>query len=99
MPINDSDKISVDDEKLCWSSLSMLSYFMKNSKSDIANATQELYKGVDGVNPAAFLKMHHLINYVLCTMNLGLKLSQTETRKNHGILFMLAIVILQAIQL
>ena len=49
-------------------------YLMKHSRHDIANATQELSKVMDGASPAAFLKMHCVNKYVLNTSNLGLKI-------------------------
>ena len=53
----------------------------KCSRPDIGNATWELSKVIDGANKAVFLKMHHVIKYVLATKNLGLKLDPNGNEK------------------
>ena len=76
----------------------MLLYFMKHSRPDIANATGQLSKIMVGANQASFPEMHQVINYVLNTRSLGLKLEQKKTRRNPGSLFVSVIVTMQEIQ-
>ena len=52
----------------------ILLYLVKHSCPDLANATRELSKANDGVNPAAYKELLHLINYVLDMKDLGLKI-------------------------
>ena len=52
----------------------MLSYLIKLSRPDIANATFRLSKVVDDANPAAFLEILHVNKYVLGISNLLLKI-------------------------
>ena len=80
-PINDSDKISIKDQKLCWSEIGIMLYFVKHSKPDIAYAIWELYKVIHGVNPATFLKIHSVVKYALDTRNLGLKIELNRNKK------------------
>ena len=59
----------------------MLLYLDNHSRPDISNATQELSRDMDGVNQAAFLKMHHVIKYVLNTRNNKLELEPSMNEK------------------
>ena len=53
----------------------------KDSRPDIANATWELSKVMDGTNTAALFEMHHVIKYVVGTRNLMLRIEQNKNRK------------------
>ena len=85
-PIDDSDESSVEDQELFWEGVGMLLYLMEHSRPDVANFTGKLSKAVDGTNQAAFLKMHHNINYILNMKNLTLKLEPSGNEKE--LLFM-----------
>ena len=61
----------------------MLLYLVKYLRPDIVNATQELSKIRDGVNPAALLEMNLVIKYALGTKNLGLKIEPTKNNKKE----------------
>ena len=56
----------------------MLSYLVKHWHPDLANMTRELSKTNDGVNPAAYKELLHVIRYVLDMKNLGLKIKPME---------------------
>ena len=60
-PMNDTEKISVKDQKL----FGMLLCIMRSSRPEIASVTQKLSKVMDGVNHVAFLELHQVIKYVL----------------------------------
>lgn len=64
-PVNDREKFSVKEQTLFWSRIGLLPFLVKQLRSNIANATWELPKVMDGVNKAAFLEMHWIVNYVL----------------------------------
>ena len=65
----------------------MFLYFTQHLSTDIANATQDLSKVMDG---AEFLDVHCIIRNLLYFRNLGLKI--------EGILLASVIVIMQGIQ-
>ena len=52
----------------------MLLYLVKHSRPDIANATRELSKSMDGATEVGFQELLRVIKYVLDTENYGLKL-------------------------
>ena len=60
-------------EKICWSGVRMLLFFIKYFSLYIANMTRELSKVNDGVNHRAFCELFHAIIYVLNTINLSLQ--------------------------
>ena len=47
----------MEDQKEYWSRVGMLLFLVKQSRSDIANATRELSIAVDGANPAAYKEL------------------------------------------
>ena len=55
----------------------MLLYLIKQLHPDVANVTRELSKANDGANPEAYKELLHVINYVINTKNLGLKIKPT----------------------
>ena len=55
----------------------MLLYLVKHSHPNLANATRELSKENDGLNPAAFKELLCVIKFVLNTKSLGLKIEPT----------------------
>ena len=56
-PSNDSEKISISDQSLYLSGIGMLLYLVKHSRPDIANATRELSKVLDGATTSSFKEM------------------------------------------
>ena len=50
-PSDDEEKISNSDQSLYRSGVGMLLYLVKHSRPDIANATRELSKVLDGATP------------------------------------------------
>ena len=52
----------------------MLLYLVKHSRPDIANATRELSKSMDGATEVGFQELLRVIKYVLDTEKYGLKL-------------------------
>ena len=73
-PSDDTEKISNSDQSLYCSGVGMLLYLVKHSRPDIANATRELSKVLDGATPSSFKEMHRVIKYVLDTKTKGLKI-------------------------
>ena len=55
----------------------MLLYLVKYSCPDLANATRELSKANDSVNPVAYRELLYVIKYVIDTKNLWLKIKPT----------------------
>ena len=56
---------------------------MKHSRSNIAKATQELFKAMDSVNQTLFLKVHQVIKYILDIRILALKLEPKRSKEEH----------------
>ena len=61
----------------------MKGYLIKHSRPDIANATCELSKVLDGATKAANREFHRVIKYVLDTKSMGLKIKLTLFKKNE----------------
>ena len=74
-------KILPKTQNLLWARIWMLLYLFQHSKPEVANAVWELLKVLDGAKQAAFLKMHHVIKYILDLRNLGLKLEPSRNEK------------------
>ena len=51
----------------------MLLYLMKLTQPNLCNATRELYKAMDGANPAALRELMRVIKYAINTKDLGLR--------------------------
>ena len=80
----ESEDMKVDEElqKRFRSGVGMLLYLVKHSRPDIANATRELSKSMDGATMLGYLELLRVIKYVLDTEGYGLKLKpqkQEET--------------------
>ena len=80
-PTEDVEKILMEDQQTYQSGVGMLLYLVKHSHPDLANATRELSKANDGANPAAYKELLHVVQYVLDTEMLGLKI---ELRGNSN---------------
>ena len=52
-PMEDIEKISMEDQRMYRSGIGMLLYLVKHSRPNLANATRELSKANNGANPAA----------------------------------------------
>ena len=68
----------MEDQKEYLSSIGLLLFLVKHSRLDIANATRELSKANDGMNPASFKELLCVIKHVLGMKNLGSKLEPIE---------------------
>ena len=68
-PTEDFEKISMEGQRIYQSCNGMLLYLVKHSWLDLANMTKELSKANDGVNPAAYKELLHVIKYILDTKN------------------------------
>ena len=68
------DDISKVDEKTQSSGVGTLLYLTKNSRPDITNPVRELSKSMDGASMAHVTEMYRVINVVLETKTLGLKM-------------------------
>ena len=72
------DDISKVDEKMqssmCRSGVGTLLYLTKHSKPDITNPVRELSKSIDGASMAHVTEMCRVINFVLETKTLGLRM-------------------------
>jgi hypothetical protein len=74
-PIKDVDPtISPDRQFKYRSGVGMLLYLVKHSRPDIANATRELIKVLDGATEAHWKAMMRIIKYVFDTKKNSLKL-------------------------
>jgi len=73
-PEGEEMKIASEKQKMFRSGAGMLLYLVKHSRSDIANATRELSKSMDGATEVGFQELLRVIKYVLDTEGYGLKL-------------------------
>ena len=73
-PESDEMKITTEKQKSFRSGVGMLLYLVKHSRPDIANATRELSKSMDGATEVAYQELLRVIKYVLDTEGYGLKL-------------------------
>ena len=80
-PKEEGDKISKEDQSRYRTGVGMLLYLIKQSRPEIANAVRELAKVLDGASPAAYKEMLRVINYVLGTEGIGLKIKPTAPTK------------------
>ena len=81
-PVDNNNNVSVEDQKIFWSSVGMLQNLVKHSRPNIANVTWKMSKGNDRVIEVAFCEMYNVIKYVLDTKNLELKIESTEAEKD-----------------
>ena len=59
----------------------MLLYLVKHSRPDIANATRELSKVMDGATQAAMKELLRTIKFVLDTKQWGLRVEPTTLKE------------------
>ena len=81
-PVSEDMKINEDLQSKFRSGVGMLLYLVKHSRPDIANATRELSKSMDGATMLGYQELLRVIKYVLDTEGYGLKLkpvSEDET--------------------
>ena len=81
-PMVDIEKISTKDQQEYQSGVGMLLYMVKHSCPDVDNTTRKLSKANNGVNPADYKELLHVIKYVLDTKNVGLKIKPTGNSNN-----------------
>ena len=77
-PLNESQKIMADDQKIFRSGVGMLLYLVKHSRPDIANAVRELSKSMDGATLAGLKELKRVIKYVIDTEEYGLKIEPKQ---------------------
>ena len=97
-PAVESKKISMEDQWDYWSGVGMLFYLVKHSWHNLANATRELSKANNVVNPAAYKELLCVIRYVLGMKNLGLKIKPWGIPTNLGRSSVLVVVTMQETQ-
>ena len=56
-PMEENERISMEDEQDYQSGIGMLLYLVKHSGPNLANATRALSKANDMTNPAAYKKL------------------------------------------
>ena len=80
---NEKD-LKIDNKKqaLYCLAIDMLSYLMKHSRPDIANAVREHLRMMDGATPKHYKTLLQLIKYVIDTKNHTLKLKFTRDNGN-----------------
>ena len=82
-PVKDEDPtIDPDQQSKYRSGVGMLMYLVKHSRPDIANATRELTKVLDGATEAHWKAMMRIIKYVLDTRSYSLRLKPCVTNGN-----------------
>ena len=73
-PISEESVIAPKDQTIYRSGVGMLLYLVKYSRPDIANAVQELAKGMQEPTPGAFKELKRVLKFVVDTKYKGLKL-------------------------
>jgi hypothetical protein len=73
-PTSESEKLSVEQQKIYRSGVGTLLQFVKHSRPDINNPVRELSKSMDCASEASFKEMKRVIKFVLDTRQYGLKL-------------------------
>ena len=91
-PKVESKKISVEDQQDYWLSVGMLLYLVNHLHPNLANATSALSKANDGVNPAAYKELLHVIKYVLTLVS---RFNPLQISTNAGKLYISMTVITQ----
>ena len=82
-PVKDQDPtLHLDQQHKYRSGVGMLMYLVKHSRPDIANATRELTKVLDGATDAHWKAMMRVIKYVLDTRTYALRLKPSLTNGN-----------------
>ena len=74
---DDETDLSDEEQSLYRSGTGMLLYLTKYTRPDICNAVRELTKCMQRANRAAYKEMLRLVNFVLNTKDLGLRLEPT----------------------
>lgn len=81
-PKDDSELISVEQQKKYRSGVGMLLYLVKYSRPDIANGVRELSKVMDGATPAHFKSLIQMIKFVVSMKNKCLVMDEAKIDKN-----------------
>ena len=83
-PMKDDPVLSLDRQQKYRSGVGMLMYLVKHSRPDIANATRELSKVLDGATEAHWKAMLRIIKFVFDTKMVSLKLKPyLQDKKVH----------------
>ena len=72
--VNDISKVDEKTQSMYRSGVGTLLYLTKHSRPDITNPVRELSKGMDGASMAHVTEMYRVINFVLETKTLGLRM-------------------------
>ena len=80
--VDDISKVDEKTQSMYRSGVGTLLYLTKHSRPDISNPVRELCKSMDGASMAHVTEMYRVINFVLETKTLGLRIIPTF---NHGI--------------
>ena len=64
-PVEDSEKMYAQDQKVFQSEVRMLLYLVRRLRPNIANATQDLAKVNDVMDPEGFCELHHVVDKIL----------------------------------
>ena len=73
---DDNPMVSKEKQTKYCSGVGMLLYPVKHSRPDIANTVREPSKVLDGCTEASFQEILRVMEYVLDTSNMGLKITQ-----------------------
>ena len=80
--VDDISKVDQKTQSMYRSGVGTLLYLTKHSRPDISNPVRELCKSMDGASMAHVTEMYRVINFVLETKTLGLRIIPTF---KHGI--------------
>ena len=72
--VDDNSKMDEKTQSMYRSGMGTLLYLTKHSRPDITNAVRELSMSMDGASMAQVTEMHRVINFVLETKTLGLRM-------------------------
>ena len=72
--VDDISKVDVKTQSMYRSGMGTLLYLTKHSRPDIINPVRELSKSMDGASMAHVTEMYRVINFVLETKTLGLRM-------------------------
>ena len=73
--VDDISKVDEKTQSMYRSGVGTLLYLIKHSRPDITNPVRELSKSMDGASMAHVTEMYRVINFVLDTKTLGLRMA------------------------
>ena len=72
--VDDISKVDENTQSMCRLGVGTLLYLTKHSRPDITNPVREVSKSMDGAAMAHVTEMYRVINFVLETKTLGLRM-------------------------